>query len=506
MTRKTPVILPVILCVAVAASTLLSACSSSSKSGSPNSTSAPASAVATPTTRAPAPPGPEATLSGPITGGNGVSLLQAFNPDLGKAGYSQNEYFASGTASSLKSLGPRTKDGMWSFQPATTAPYRTRIVVRKPRDPKKFNGTVLVEWMNVSVGLETAPDYPYLATEILRSGYAWVGVSEQLIAVSGGTGVVPLPGGVPAGGLRAADPARYGSLRHPGDKYSLDMFTQVGRALRTPGKLDVLGPLQPKRIVAIGESQSAFQMTTYIDAVQPTARVYDGFFVHSRGGGAIPINGGSIDTGIFGGIHIRDDIGVPVFLVETETDETLLRYFDARQPDSTHLRMWDLAGASHADAFIAGGDGYGVAKGFGCKAAEVNTAPTHYVAEAALDHLNTWIRTGTPPPSAPRMKIALVKDTPVIQRDAYGNAIGGVRTAANDVPIAALSGVVDDSVICALFGTTAPFDHATLVKLYGTKAAYLAKFRAATDKAIANGYILPADRGAILAEAAKINF
>ena len=91
--------------------------------------------------------------------------------------------------------------------------------------------------------------------------------------------------------------------------------------------------------------------------------------MHSRGGGAIPINGGNIDTGIFGGIHIRDDIDVPVFLVETETDETYLRYFDARQPDSPHLRMWDLAGASHADAFIAGGDGSGIAKGFGCKAA-----------------------------------------------------------------------------------------------------------------------------------------
>jgi hypothetical protein len=496
-----------ILCVTVSALTLISACSSSSpKSSDSAATSSSAPAIATPTTRAPAPPGPAATLSGPITGGNGISLVQAFNPDLGKAGYTQNEYFASGTASSYKSLGPRTKDGIWSFAPSTTAPYRTRIVVRKPRDPKKFNGTVLVEWMNVSVGLEAPPEYPYLATEILRSGYAWVGVSAQLIAVSGGTGVVPLEG-VPPGGLRAADPARYGSLRHPGDKYSLDMFTQVGRALRTPGKLDVLGALQPKRLLAMGESQSAFQMTTYIDAIQPTARVYDGFFVHSRGGGAIPVSGGDISTGILGGIRIRDDIDVPVFIVETETDEQSFLYFEARQPDSPHLRLWDLAGAAHADAFIAGGDPFGVAKGFGCKTAEVNTAPTHYVASAALSHLNTWIRTGTPPPSAPRMKITLVKGKPVIQRDARGNAIGGVRTAANDVPIATLSGVTDEaSILCSLFGSTVPFDHATLVKLYGTKAQYLAKFRAATDKAIASGYILAADRAAILAEAAKINF
>ncbi len=503
MTRKPPVILG----VTVAALTLLSACSSSSHSasGTPNSTAAPA--VATPTTRAPAPPGPAATLSGPITGGKGISLISGVNIDLAKAGYAEDEYFASGTATSYTSVGPRTRDGRWSIKPSATAPYRTRIIVRKPRDPKKFNGTVLVEWMNVSVGAETAPDFPYVGNEVTRSGYAWVGVSEQLIAVSGGTGVVTVPGGVPAGGLRAADPVRYGSLRHPGDKYSLDMFTQIGRALRTPGKLDVLGPLQPKRIVGIGESQSAFQMTTYIDAIQPTARVYDGFFVHSRGGGAISINGGDISSGISGGIHIRDDSDVPVFLVETETDETFLRYFDARQPDSPHLRLWDLAGASHADAFIAGGDGVGIAKSFRCKAAEVNTAPTHYVAEAALHQLDQWISTGVPPQSAPRMKVALVNGTPVVQRDAYGNALGGVRTAANDVPTATLSGDSGDpSVLCALFGSTVPFDHATLVRLYGTKAAYLAKFRAATDKAIANGYILPADRAAVLADGAKINF
>ena len=169
----------VILAVVVSALAVLSACSSSSSKSSPSQSTRPstssAPAIATPTTRAPAPPGPAATLSGPITGGNGISLVQAFNPDLGKAGYSQNEYFASGNATSYKSLGPRTKDGKWSFEPSTTAPYRTRIVVRTPRDPKKFNGTVLVEWMNVSVGLETTPEYPYVAKEILRSGYAWVG-------------------------------------------------------------------------------------------------------------------------------------------------------------------------------------------------------------------------------------------------------------------------------------------------------------------------------------------
>jgi hypothetical protein len=107
------------------------------------------------------------------------------------------------------------------------------------------------------------------------------------------------------------------------------------------------------------------------------------------------------------------------------------------------------------------------------------------------------------------MAIARVNGKLVIERDARGNAVGGVRTAANDVPIAALSGIPasrDSSLLCAYFGSTRPFDHATLVKLYGTKQAYLAKFRAATDRAIAAGYLLAADRAAILAEAATAPF
>jgi hypothetical protein len=490
----------VIVSVAVAAVTAFAGCSSSAHTASPaSSTTAPRSTT-TPSTRAAAPKGPAARLSGPVTAGKGANLLSATSFDPAKAGYSDTEYFASGTAQSYRSVGAEGKNGRWSVAPKSSASYRTRIIIRRPRDAKHFNGTLLVEWLNVSSGSDAAPDFSYAGTEIIRSGYAWVGVSVQKIGVSGGAGVVAVAG-LPTGGLRGADPVRYASLHHPGDEYALDIFSQVGRALLAPGSAGALGALRPQRIVAIGESQSAFQLTTYIDAIQPTARIFDGFFVHSRGGGSIPIAGGDISSAITGGIRIRDDIDVPVLLVETETDETFLGYFAARQPDSAHIRLWDVAGAAHADAYLLGGNA-GILP---CKGA-INTAPTHYVVASALDQLDRWIRTGTPPPPAPRMKIATVKGSVTVQRDGLGNAIGGVRTAANDVPVAALSGTATDtsSIICVVFGSTRPFDRKTLERLYTSKASYLAAFRRATDKAIASGYLLSADRAAILADAAQV--
>ena len=70
-------------------------------------------------------------------------------------------------------------DGRITVRPGATAPYTTRIVVRRPSDPKKFNGTVLVEWLNVSGGTDAAPDFAFLHRDIVREGYAWVGASAQ---------------------------------------------------------------------------------------------------------------------------------------------------------------------------------------------------------------------------------------------------------------------------------------------------------------------------------------
>lgn len=444
---------------------------------------------------------PHATISGPITGGTGSPvLLDTGQHDLTAAGYRQDEFFAEGTARSFRAAGTLESDGRWRVEPDQQARFRTRILVRRPADPTRFNGTLLVEWLNVSAGGDSAPDYAYLRDEIERSGYAWVGVSAQQVGVSGGEALVGVSA-APSGGLRAGDPDRYGSLVHPGDAFAFDLFAQVGAALRTPGGVDPLGGLRAQHVLALGESQSAIAMTTFVNAVHPLTRVFDGFFVHSRGGGAFGLDG-KIDAGISGGVHIRDDVDVPVLLFETETDETLLRYHDARQPDSEHVRLWDVAGAAHADTYIVGP----FASTLNC--GEINAAPTYTVLHAALAQLSRWVRTGTAPAPAPRIEIEVVDGTPTVRRDELGNALGGLRMPAVAVPVAAHSGEAHDlsNLLCGLFGSTRPFDAPTLTRLHGTPARYRERYAEAVDDAIARGHLLRADRDVLLAEAAKITW
>lgn len=457
-----------------------------------------------------------------VTPAPGKPLLLLGGFDIGSLGYVAEEFFISGTASSYTPATELNPDGRWSVTRCGAADYTTRIVVLTPADRAQFNGTVLVEWLNVSGGIDAPAVWIMAHREILRAGYAYVAVSAQRVGVEGGASLLGADMS-----LKSLDPTRYASLRHPGDAFSYDIFSQIGGLIRNAGRNSVLRELGLQHLVAVGESQSAMFLTTYINAVDTLAQIYDGFLVHSRFAGAAPLDGRSIfeesPTSTPQAVTFRPDLRVPLITIITETDlfgGVRHGYYFARQPDDQLLRVWEIAGAAHADNYtiqVAPID-TGSAPLDDLVAAYaptnmlmgeqlghyINFAPQHhYVAQAALAALNKWVRTGEPAATAPRIKVHET-DQPRPILDPNGLAQDGVRTPWVDVPISRTSGVgAEESVMSAIFGSGEPFDAATLHRLYpgGTKE-YLESFTAALDTAIQSGFILPADRAEILRLAA----
>jgi hypothetical protein len=451
-------------------------------------------------------------LVGPVRGGRDRPF-DTSGLDLAALGYVEQEYFLSGLACAYRESA--TPGGDRRAEAARTAPCRTRILLRRPAQARLFNGTVVVEWLNVAAGMDASVGWGYLHTELIRGGYAWVGVSAQHAGITGS----PQAGGsVPGGGLKGWDRERYQSLRHPGDDYSYDLFTLAGRALRSA----LPGWAADARLIATGSSQSAYRLTTYIDVVDPVARVYDGFLLHSRAAGAAPLRlpdrPRPLDVAALQPAPLRRDLRVPVLELSTETDLVTAGCWQIRRDDSSRFRLWEIAGAAHADTYLDAGsvdtgllDPDRLARLLAPRHTVagvvfdrlVNAAPQHhYVANAAVAALHRWVHHDTPPPAAPRL--ALTDDTPPrLRLDRHDNALGGIRTPWMDVPTATHSGVADGAdPVGRLFGRTRPFPSATLARLYSSKAAYLSAFAESLDSAIAGGYLLAADAGEIRAVAA----
>ena len=290
-------------------------------------------------------------------------------------------------------------------------------------------------------------------------------------------------------GLKAIDPARYGSLEHPGDGFSFDIFTQVARALRQGGP--ALGGLKPQRVLAAGESQSAIALTTYYDGVQPLTHAFDGFFVHSRASVGLPLVGPGEYADLAGGLGgtpaiFRTDLAAPVIDLQAESDVTgILNSVVVRQPDSDTFRLWEVAGTAHADVHLLGPT---IADVLDC-GAPINNGPLHLVAKAALRGLDEWVRAGQAPPAAPRLDVTS-GDPVEIRRDADGIALGGIRTPPVDVPVAVLSGVPGPKpdLLCLLLGSTTPLPAERLAELYPSRADYEQRYDAAADAGDRGGF------------------
>ena len=274
----------------------------------------------------------------------------------------------------------------------------------RPVDPDRFNGTVVLHWNNVSAGYDLfSGDTP----EILDGGYAFAGVTTQRVGVHG------LPGAPQ--GLRAWDPERYGTLSIASDDDSFDIFTQAARAVgpdrdRTT---DPLGGLDVARVVAMGSSQSAGRLATYVNAVHPLARAIDGFLLLIYFGTGTPLEVGDEVVNIVnpaepfdaraalqGRNRIRDDLDVPVMVVNSELEA--IACYPVRQPDTDRFRYWEAAGTCHVSQQSMDLRAPKYERDFGTPLPmppSVNHISMIPLYDAGLHHLHQWLTTGTAPPA-----------------------------------------------------------------------------------------------------------
>jgi hypothetical protein len=270
-------------------------------------------------------------------------------------------------------------------------------------------------------------------------------------------------------------------------------------------------------VIAIGESQSAGRLLTYVNAFAPRYEVFDGYLIHSRTSGSAPLSQ-SPETEVPAPeiVHARDDLDEPVLMFQTETDLLVLGSLPSNQPDSSLFRLWEVAGTAHNDVYSLFtsntdlGDDPSVADvveitdpvpGLISCDSPINSGPQHWVLKAGLHGLVEWVITGEPLPAAERL--AVTGDQDAFQLDELGNVLGGIRTSYVDAPVAVLSGLGQTGEsFCRIFGTTSLFDDAKLAELYPTRQSYLDAVNSTTQSAVAAGFVLPVD-AALIIEAAE---
>lgn len=405
--------------------------------------------------------------------------------DLKKAGYVEEEFFIEGTAN--RYLTPTLATGSVV---SSGHPFKTRIIVRRPEKPRRFNGVVVLEWQNVTAGYELDAHWFASYHHFMREGFVWVGVSAQRV------GLESSPIYAVQQGLKQWSPSRYGSLDVTAggtvldDSLSYDVYAAAAMAIRNPTGVNPLGPLpSPTTILAAGASQSAGRLTVLHNSIYPLYehKVFDAFYF------------------LVGGGPFRTDLDVRAFQLLSETD-VLGSIASPRPADSNVFRRWDVAGTSHSSQRLASGieplyerDGI-VAAPTDCLLPPRSRIPFHKVHDAAYNHLAKWSRRpGYEPPIAPPLDFDMSTTPPTLRRDEHGNALGGIQLAEHAVPTATNTGVNTarpggaGGVFCRLYGSHEPFDRPKLDALYPNHGDYVSKVVAKTRENVDVGYIPHAD-------------
>jgi hypothetical protein len=394
-----------------------------------------------------------------------------------KFGYEVKEYFISGATSS----------GM---------PYKTRIIIRKPRDNAKFNGLILAESMH-------------------PSGNPWVFHFTQTYAMTAGVIGLEVLTSTPAG-LAAANEARYKDLVVPNGAAN-DILAQVGALIKSDRKDNPVSGLAMRKMILTGSSASAAVAQNYLTNAHMAQRL----------AGMKPIYDGFMPTSANAQIPVLD---VPTILVPTMRET--FAGTGTTQPDNDKLRVYEFAGMAHIDSRVA--SGYYPDP---CKY-PISRYPMGAEMSVALDKLFAWVDKGVAPPHADRFYVDFNPDNKskldrdkgsLLALDEFGNVRGGIRNTYVDVPVRSfhvpnegaeprianpnhfiaarrINGQDPDAQLCGLGNFETELTKDQLKKLYKNPKDYYNKVTRRFDELVKEGWALPVYREMVLAEAARVKF
>ena len=393
---------------------------------------------------------PTPTISGPITGPGMMYPNPAISIEPGATTvesfpYLTEEYFVSGTVND--------------------APYNTRIIVRRPKDPASFSGVVVAEALHAG---GRSLIFEWSRVSILTRRHMFVEIVHSAPNI---------------GLLKNFNAERYASLA-------------IAQG-QTNGVLAQVGALIKSHTGPFGQYKVRYATLMGTSASSATVRTYLGEHPNSRLANGGPIFDGFLLTSTLGNTPLPM-VDVPIVQMPTQTEVVTWAEMGNgyRRPDSdepgNRFRLYEVAGMPHNNSR----DNPGFAND-PCTL-PVTDFPAGAFTAMGLSHLVDWIAKGKTPPHAPPIAVDkdAANDGSLLALDEHGNAKGGVRNVWVDVPIATY-GVMGKGKttardrLCQLGGTEVPLSDAALKKLYSSKDDYARRVEQRMKQLIAEGWFLP---------------
>lgn len=453
----------------------------------------------------------------------GAAAHQTEPIDLTCVNYLEEEYFLSGKANVYNWDKPGTAEIR-----TPNAPYTNRIMVRKPADPKQFSGNVFVEIVNSTSTYDCAVLWYACHEKFLRDGDIYIGMTSKPIAVkslkkNNPARYAPLSWDNPLPpAQRGSNPGDYmqpgvqGSFTDSEDGLVWDILSQTSVLARSKAEGAPFRQYNVEKVYCLGASQSALVLSTYINAIHPIAKladgkpVFDGYML-TVGAYPLQINQDAPILFSLGDERTIVRCEVPVIRIMSESDFRTMGpwpFLSTRREDSDlpddKFRLYEVPGSSHTNYYtIAFRSGREELATIGHEPPDYsdiipNNFPMYYIFNGALINLDRWAREGIPAPKASRMLIdndlteidPYGNTVPMVKRDQFGNALGGLRTPYLDVPVATYTATILQN---PLMGQLFPFTPVHLQQLYGNHDEYVKRFAAKVDEMVKEHWITYSD-------------